>query len=321
MTGAQPDVSVVVPTRDRRDSVLRLLGALAAQTLDAARFEVVVSVDGSEDGTVDAVRDLQCPFALRVLWQPPGGRAAACNAGVLAARGRLVVLEDDDMVPVPGCLEAHLAAHAGSQPRFVVGAAPIEPGPCASGLERYMAAKFGRHLARLAEPGFVFGVRDTYSGNASVEREVLLAVGLFDERFRQYGNEDLELAVRLRDAGVELAYCEAAAAVQRYEKSFAEAARDAEAKGRTAVQFARRHPDVAGGLTLAHPRAVSRRWRWARNAVLGATGAVPSLRRALGPVAAALERRAPGHLTLYYDFVLDTLYWSGVRTALAGSVP
>jgi glycosyltransferase involved in cell wall biosynthesis len=48
--------SVVIPTYERRDTVLRGVRALDQQT--ERDFEAIVVVDGSTDGTGEALRDL-----------------------------------------------------------------------------------------------------------------------------------------------------------------------------------------------------------------------------------------------------------------------
>ena len=58
---------------------------------------MVVVVDGSTDGTAEALRRLDIPFALKVVEQPNQGRAAAVNAGAGAAEGELLLILDDDM--------------------------------------------------------------------------------------------------------------------------------------------------------------------------------------------------------------------------------
>jgi glycosyltransferase involved in cell wall biosynthesis len=49
--GSPPLVSVVIPTYQRRALLELALGALARQEMAAGQYEVVVSVDGSDDGT------------------------------------------------------------------------------------------------------------------------------------------------------------------------------------------------------------------------------------------------------------------------------
>src|SRR5438105_2644078 len=62
-------LSVVVPTFDGCEHVLRLLRALEEQTLPRDEFEVVVVVDGSEDGTKEALEAFDPGFRLRSLFQ------------------------------------------------------------------------------------------------------------------------------------------------------------------------------------------------------------------------------------------------------------
>ena len=50
-----PDISVIVPTYQRRTLVLALLSALSAQEFDGS-FEVIVVIDGSRDGTAEALK-------------------------------------------------------------------------------------------------------------------------------------------------------------------------------------------------------------------------------------------------------------------------
>ena len=99
--------SVVIPTYQRRDVVVSSVRALAAQE-DAPPFEVVVVVDGSVDGTAEALRALATPFPLSVVEQPNAGRPAACNRGAAAASGELLLFLDDDMEAHPRLLaEVH----------------------------------------------------------------------------------------------------------------------------------------------------------------------------------------------------------------------
>ena len=101
-TPQPPLLSVVVSTYNRCESVERLLSSLDRQTLPAAQFEVVVVIDGSEDGTREMVAGRAAAYAAAAIWQPNQKRAAACNAGVRAAAGELVLILDDDMEAAPG---------------------------------------------------------------------------------------------------------------------------------------------------------------------------------------------------------------------------
>src|SRR4051812_12316062 len=105
--------------------LLEALDALANQSLAPGRYEVLPVVDGSADGTMEALRDLSVPYALRPIAHPPRGRAAACNEGIRAAEAPIVVLLDDDMLPTASFLEAHLKAHQADRRLGVLGPVPI----------------------------------------------------------------------------------------------------------------------------------------------------------------------------------------------------
>src|SRR5690348_2266423 len=97
--------SVVIPTYQRRDVVVRSVAALNRQTF--RDFEVVVVVDGSTDGTADALREVEAEFALTILEFPNRGLSQARNAGARAASGEVILFLDDDMEADPALLEEH----------------------------------------------------------------------------------------------------------------------------------------------------------------------------------------------------------------------
>jgi hypothetical protein len=148
----------------------------------------------------------------------------------------------------------------------------------------------------------------------SARRDVLLAVGLFDETFREYGNEDLELAVRCRAAGIEVRYSRHAEAEQRYEKPFRALSRDTIAKGKTAVAFAAKHPEVAPELQFSQAELGSRRWRIARDTLVALTRAAPFVADLLARLGALIDR-LPRNADTAFRFLLEYFYWVGVRAA------
>jgi GT2 family glycosyltransferase len=311
-------ISVVIPTFQRRDALKRLLHALERQSVSAETFEVVIAVDGSTDGTVEMLRSLRQPYRLRWVQQPHAGRASACNAAIRRAAGQLVVILDDDMEPTWDFLAAHRRAHPPGSRRCVMGAAPIDVDADAAPHVRYVATKFNEHLTRLAEAEHRFQLRDFYSGNASVRREELIAVGLFDVRFRAYGNEDLELAHRLLANGVRLGFSAGAVARQHYDKSLVSLALDEYSKGRTAVLLAATHPDVLPAMKLAALRSQRPRRRVARRALLWGTRAFRSLPELILGGVRGLERVVPNRLAPVYRFTLEYFYMLGTEREFAG---
>ena len=308
-------ISVVIPTYQRRATLERALVSLRSQTLPAESYEVIVSIDGSDDGTREMLAAFPAPYRLEAVWQPNRGRASACNRGVRATGGDLVVLLDDDMEAAPELLAAHARAHSSAPSRAVIGAAPVIPDDPTQPLAEFIRAGFARRLAQLARGEARIRFNDVYTGNFSIRRATLLDVGAFDEDFREYGHEDYELAVRLLRAGVELVYSSEAVAYHHYAKDLAAVARDSIGRGRNDVLFGDKHPEVRGQLRVGGAHG-SRRRRLLRGALLALTGLLPSVPQWTLAFVQSLERRHARRLDGYYDFVLDYFYWLGATTAM-----
>lgn len=98
-----PAVSVIIPTYNRKASVLRTLNSLRQQTLAPDRYEVIVVDDGSTDDT-PAIANHQFPFSLKYLRQKNQGATVARNNGVQQSRGEVLVFIDDDVTVSPQTL-------------------------------------------------------------------------------------------------------------------------------------------------------------------------------------------------------------------------
>lgn len=104
----RPDVTVVIPTRDRPSRLAATLAGVWRQR-DVC-LEVVLVDDGSATGAAADYERLRSD-RLRVLRNAtPRGPAAARNAGVGAARGRWVAFLDDDDLWAPTKLRRQLDA-------------------------------------------------------------------------------------------------------------------------------------------------------------------------------------------------------------------
>lgn len=308
-------ITVVVPTHERCALVEQLLRALDVQTLAPERFEVVVIVDGSTDGTSDLLARFHPSYSLTWRWQEHAGRATACNAGIALARGDLIVLLDDDMEPTAGLLAAHAAAHVSGSRRAVMGAAPVVTPPGSDAVVRYIARRFNGRLDTLASQRRPFILRDFYSGNVSIPRELLEEVGGFDEDFTVYGNEDLELWCRLRAAGVELVFSEAALAHQHYVKDFRALARDNVEKGNTVVLLASKHPAIVDELKLTAIERGRTRRRVLLNSLVQLTRCCPATFDHVVRVMSAVARLDSPALDRAYGLAADYCYLLGAAAA------
>jgi GT2 family glycosyltransferase len=312
----KPLLSVVVPTYQRRESVLRLLRALAGPPKAPYEYEVVLSIDGSSDGTREAAEAFDAPFPLRIIYQENRGRAAACNAGARVAAGDVLAFLDDDMEPATDFVRGHVEAHPPGVRRAVVGPAPIPAGPDSPPLVVFRSVGFGAKLARLAQPGYQPVIRDVYCGNFSVQQALFWEVGGFDEDFIAYGHEDFDLILRLQAAGCDLTFAPDALAVQHYEKRVAALARNIEEEGQTAVIFAMKHPEILEQLELGTWMERSFRHRFALTTLVAVSRVLPAISRAAVRIVEGIERRRPTRLNRYYGRLFEYLFWLGAERSL-----
>ncbi|XVU30046.1 glycosyltransferase family 2 protein [Actinoplanes sp. CA-054009] len=110
---SQPDVSVVIPTRNRPELAVRAVQSALGQT--HRDLEVIVVIDGPDPSTSSALSLVE-DDRLRVVELPESGKAPnARNQGVNNARGHWVALLDDDDEWLPAKLETQLALAATSK--------------------------------------------------------------------------------------------------------------------------------------------------------------------------------------------------------------
>lgn len=116
---ARPDVSVVIPTRDRREMLLRAIRSCLGQENRPA-IEVIVVDDGCTDGSVGAVRE-RYPEVLVLTGRQVGNRNEARNEGLARASGRYVKFLDDDDWLEPGALAEEVRLADASAADIVAG--------------------------------------------------------------------------------------------------------------------------------------------------------------------------------------------------------
>jgi GT2 family glycosyltransferase len=196
-----PIVSVVIPTFRRWSSLQLTLDAMAQQTLDLERFEVIVSDDGSEDGTVEKLKTYAdgSPLQLVVTSGANAGPSAARNRGLRLAKGTWVAFTDDDCVPAKDWLEQCLNC--------------LEADPTLDGVGgkvlRYKDGRIARYVdwTEVLLPAMNKGkVHYLVTSNAVFRNALLQRLGGFNETYKWPGGEDPDLSFRVISAGGRLKY-------------------------------------------------------------------------------------------------------------------
>lgn len=189
----RPSVSVVIPTYQRRDLVCNAVRALS-RTRYAGAIEAIVVVDGSTDGTGQALAAIECPFPINIIEQPNAGPSSARNRGAAAAANEVILFLDDDMIAEPTLIGEHATLHQEGADA-VIGNTPIHPdsppGFLPQSVSRWIAS------TSVKSPLSPF---DVFSGQLSVRRSVFEELGGFDTAFTSagaFGNEDADFGARL----------------------------------------------------------------------------------------------------------------------------
>jgi GT2 family glycosyltransferase len=203
-------ISVIVfcdPMHD--NSGTELLNAYKNQTLDHARYEVIVVDNCDRVAIANVARRLNettpslnlryCPVdAKQVI-----GRAAVLNAGLKGVQAPLIAIMADDAVPCATALESFVEFHQANTHPLVAAIGPtlFRKALRQDGLRRW-----------LEDSGTLFGLgmRTTYSiwpqhffftGNVAVKASLFERVGYFNEAFPWITWDDFEFGTRLMKAG------------------------------------------------------------------------------------------------------------------------
>jgi GT2 family glycosyltransferase len=207
-TRGQTTISVVVCTLDRCASLRRALEGLARQTF--RRFEVIVVNGPSSDGTAE----LLSGYPVRVGTCSEAHVSRSRNIGVRMAAGDVFAFLDDDAVPEPDWLEQLAGAYedptvaAAGGPVFDVRLGRIEWAICTctreGAVNTHSEPPAERYLGRGADPFlYLAGCSMTF------RRPGLRRAGGFNPEL-PYLYEDVEVCMRLVDAGARIAWVEAA---------------------------------------------------------------------------------------------------------------
>lgn len=238
-----PVASVVVPSYRGADRLPTLLDSLAGQRDGTPPFEVVVVIDGDDDGSL-AIVEAENRFRVTAIMFPENrGRVAALNAGFAAAHGEVLIRCDDDLVPSEDYVFAHVSAHKVRDPVGVVGLYCNQMGdtPYADAYGKPADVKFRQEAYSAPED-----IRWRYwAGNCSITRSTWDYIGAYDPDYRLYGWEDVDYGARLHEHGIRVALLPALETAHRVAADSARVRTSRAAQSAAARQiFERKHPDT-----------------------------------------------------------------------------
>lgn len=277
-------VDIVVPTHNNLALLQMCLTALEDQTFGA--FHVWVCVDGSTDGTLGWLRAKRTTgLALTVLEHHDHanhGRSATRNLALGQIAAEHVLFLDSDVILDREAVEAHVSL---LEREDVVSIGRVDYANAGENLwARYVMTRG----ARKARPGARVRPLDLNTQNAAMRSARFVASGGFDEALVGWGGEDIELGLRLSEAGAGFVFNAAARGVTREEQTVAERLAALRVFGQTNLpRIVARHPDAS-----PYGMALLRSTRWQDRFLRAALNpANDSLARAVVPLAPFVVQR------------------------------
>jgi len=243
--------SVVIGVFNGAELLGEQLEALARQRPERMS-EVVIADNGSTDGTIAVAKSYADRFAHFVVVDASdaSGVSHARNVGAARARGDCVLFCDHDDVVGQGWLEA------------MTDALELHP---------FVAARLDHRLLnppwtigyfgepqRHTLPGVDWFLPYAWGGSLGIRRDLHLAVGGFDESFRE-GGEDNDYCWRIHLAGTPLMLVDGALVHYRHRRSLAAIFRQSRGYGRGAARLWSKY----GGRSWARPSQVEALCAWA----------------------------------------------------------
>jgi GT2 family glycosyltransferase len=238
-----PEMSIITVTHNRRELLLRKYHSLKAQRLEPHRFEWIVCVNGSTDGTREMLARLEPSFHLKIIsFEASHGVSEARNACSREAASEVLYLSDDDCLLEPDTLLHHLHFQQ-TTGGVAVGSLEFEDD------ERVRVWR--------PERAWYWNVN---GANTSCPRDAFEAVGGFDDSLVGYGGEDLLLGYKLHQHGLPVhALPEARARHVGPDPMRARNVDKAKSAGRNAARIAAKYPELAFRLGVSAVSLLAKR--------------------------------------------------------------
>jgi glycosyltransferase involved in cell wall biosynthesis len=185
-------------------------------------FEVVIVDDGSKDNTRDVAESFYSKVDINYIYQKNGGISAARNTAIKAAKGELLIFIDDDRIVTKDYLKEHIESHlnisddkmmvVGNRHQLYVSNLEAKKSELLDDISKNLV--YYKRLSRIDAYNKVtnklFTDGKTASpiqwiscifANLSIKNCAFKEAGLFDENFKGWGCEDIEMGHRLYDKG------------------------------------------------------------------------------------------------------------------------
>jgi glycosyltransferase involved in cell wall biosynthesis len=194
MKDTPSEVSVVIPTYNRKALLKEAILSLFQQDYPKDRYEIIVVDNSSTDGTAQMIAELRdnAPCGFKYFKKENEGPAGARNVGIRSSKGKIIGFTDSDCIAPPDWIKNGVRYFDADDIAFVSGQVFPKPNQTVSFFSPFRSVTKENH---------------TYPAcNIFYRKDVLVSSGGFDEGFRTKnerpeGGEDAELAWRVKRGG------------------------------------------------------------------------------------------------------------------------
>lgn len=246
MQGRGPQLSVILSTLGNYDVLRRVLDGYDLQDAEPGSFEMVVVADKAdpEPERVDqAIGERSYP--VRHITGRMPGLSANRNTGWREARAPLILITDNDTIPVPALVSEHLEWHRRHPEEEVAVVGHVRWAPELK-MTAFMAwldhgPQFDFHSIRGTEAGWAH----LYGANSSIKRSFIERVGDWDEERLPYLYDDLDWSYRASKHGLRVLYNRRAIVDHlRYDADLEFWKQKMQRLAKTERDFSRIHPEI-----------------------------------------------------------------------------
>lgn len=218
-------LSLVIPTYNRSEQIVKTLESVVKQRFDASQWECIIVDNNSKDDTrkrVEAIIAKHERLNLRYLFETKQGLSHARNCGIAHSRGDIIAFVDDDETIVEEFVREYVALFD-SHPEAMAAGGRIVP-EYISGEPKWMSHYVALPIANPLDYGdyvrkFPRG-KHPGGGNMAVRREVIERIGAFDTELgrtgeRLIGGEECDFFERMYANNMPIYYVPRAAIYHR----------------------------------------------------------------------------------------------------------
>jgi len=205
--GYKPLVTVVIPAWNEEVGIIRTVRSVLHNSYK--NIEVIVVDDGSTDETAKRVQSIvNRSKRVRLISQINGGKSSALNTGIAAAKGELILTLDADSYLEPASLSKMVATLSNKKYGVAIGEVVVGNLRTWLGRAQHYEYSVGFHLKRSQH---LFNSAYIFPGALTMFRKAVLEeIGQFTD---YSSTEDLDISLRIKQAGHKIAYVESALCV------------------------------------------------------------------------------------------------------------